>query len=392
VTVIDLPQRQRPTHGAFKVELFAGKDLAAAQWPSLADGCDWTMYVFQSREFLDVWLDTIGGTGCVEPYLAVVKDDDGRGVFYLPLAIETKFNIRLLRFADYGVADYNAPILAADRPLSRQEFADIWSEILSLLPHFDVIDLKKIASDVAGAFNPLTYLDCTAFAESGHVMMLTGLRDGSEKRLSLTKLRRKLARNHKGLARIGETRFIADPSGAALAHVTERLIALKRQRFLNTQMPDFLAEPGVEQFYRAMMSPARLGNIGRLSALTVDGTVASAHFGFVGQDRFYYIMPAYDPAFGRHRVGYLLLQHLVDLSIEQGFDSFDLGVGDERYKDTWATHRLALHSYERAVTAAGRLYLQMRRVRRFVGSGGVRNAVLNFKLKKTSRPINGPAI
>jgi CelD/BcsL family acetyltransferase involved in cellulose biosynthesis len=174
--------------------------------------------------------------------------------------------------------------------------------------------------------------------------------------------------------------------------VTERLIALKRQRFLNTQMPDFLAEPGVEQFYRAMMSPARLGTIGRLSALTVDGTVASAHFGFVGQDRFYYIMPAYDPAFGRHRVGYLLLQHLVDLSIEQGFDSFDLGVGDERYKDTWATHRLALHSYERAVTAAGRLYLQMRRVRRFVGSGGVRNAVLNFKLKKTSRPINGPAI
>jgi CelD/BcsL family acetyltransferase involved in cellulose biosynthesis len=372
VSVIDLPQRDRPARIDLKVELFAGKDLAAARWPSLADGRDWTMYVFQSREFLDVWLNSIGGSGRVEPYLVVVKDGDGRGVFHLPLAIETKFNVRLLRFADCGVADYNAPVLAAGCTLSRQDFTDLWSQILSLLPGFDIIDLKKIASDIDGAFNPLTYLDCRAFAESGHIMPLTGLRDSSAAQAPLTKLRRKLAYNHKSLSRVGDARFISNPSGAALTQVTERLIALKRQKYLNTQMPDFLAEPGVERFYRDMMSPARLGSIGHLSALTVDGTVASAHLGFVGQRRFYYILPAYDPEFSRHRVGYLLLQHLVEQSIEQGFDAFDLGVGDERYKDTWATRHLALYSHERAVTAAGRLYLQMRRVRRFVSASGVR--------------------
>jgi CelD/BcsL family acetyltransferase involved in cellulose biosynthesis len=374
VTVIDLPSRERQPRIPLEVELFAGKDLAAAQWPSIADGRDWSMYVFQSREFLDVWLDTIGGAnaGRIEPYLIVVKDSDGNPILYLPLVIETRFNVRLLRFWDCGVADYNAPILAVGRTLSRQQFGQVWAEILALLPRFDIIDLKKIASDVAGAFNPLTYLDCTAFAESGHAIALPALRDGTDTRRSVVKLRRRLTHDHQGLSRSGEACFLANPSGATLTEVTARLLALKRQRYLRTQTPDFLAEPGVERFYREMMTPGRLGTVSHLSALTVNGTVASAHLGFIGRGRFYYILPAYDTAFARHRVGHLLLEHLVDRSVEEGFDSFDLGIGDGRYKDDWATHRLALYSHERAVTAAGRLYVQMRRVRRFVDSSGMR--------------------
>jgi CelD/BcsL family acetyltransferase involved in cellulose biosynthesis len=372
VTVVDLPlRRERQAQIPFKVELFA--DLAAADWPAIADRRDLKMYVFQSREFLDVWLGTIGQASRIEPCLVVVKDNDGQPLLYLPLAIETKFNIRLLRFMDCGVSDYNAPILAEDRTLSRHEFVQIWSAILSALPPFDVIDLKKIAGDIAGAFNLLTCLDCTDFAESGHAIALAQLRDGTDQESSAAKARRKLAQDHARLRRIGEPRFVTNPSGAALAEVTERLIALKRQRYLRSQTPNFLAAPGVESFYREMMSPARLGIVSHLSALTVNGDVASAHLGFIGRGRFYYIFPAYDVAFGRHRVGHLLLEHLIDATGEQGFDVFDLGVGDANYKDTWATHRLALYSHERAVTAAGRLYLQMRRVRRFVDSHGVRS-------------------
>jgi CelD/BcsL family acetyltransferase involved in cellulose biosynthesis len=100
--------------------------------------------------------------------------------------------------------------------------------------------------------------------------------------------------------------------------------------------------------------------------------VASAHLGFIGRGRFYYIFPAYDTAFGRHRVGHLLLQHLIDQSAAQDFDTFDFGVGDDSYKNRWATHHLALQSHERAVTGAGRVYLQMRRVGRFVAANGIR--------------------
>jgi CelD/BcsL family acetyltransferase involved in cellulose biosynthesis len=371
VTVIDLRPRGRVT--CFKVELLAGGNLAAADWPSIADDRDLRMYVFQSREFLDIWQATIGKASCIEPYFIVVRDADGRPILYLPLTIETKFNVRLLRFMDCGVADYNAPIVTAGRTLLRQEFHDVWADVLSLLPGFDVIDLKKIASDVAGAVNPLAYLDCTPFGESGHAIVLTRMRDQTDTRRSIVRLRRKLQSCAKGLNQIGESRFIVNPAAAEAARVTERLFELKRRKYQRTSTPDFLAAPGVERFYREMISPARLGKISHLSALTIGDAVAAAHLGFIGRGRFYYIFTAYDTAFGRHRVGHLLLQHLIDQSVAQDFDTFDLGIGDASYKNKWANHHLALHSHERAVTAAGRVYLQMRRVRRFVSASGIRN-------------------
>jgi CelD/BcsL family acetyltransferase involved in cellulose biosynthesis len=372
VTVIDLPRRERVSSASLKVELLAGANLAAADWPSIADGRDLRMHVFQSREFLDVWLDTIGKASRIEPYLVVVRDGDGRPVLYLPLAIETKFNLRLLRFMDCGVADYNAPIVAADRRLSRQEFHKVWAEILARLPAFDVVDLKKIANDVDGAVNPLTYLDCTPFGDSGHAVALTRFRDQTDTRRSIVRLRRKLQGYAKGLSQIGETRFLTHPDASETARLTERLLEFKRRKYERTSTPDFLAAPGVEQFYREMTSPGRLGKISHLSALTVGDTVASAHLGFIGRGRLYYILIGYDSQFGRYGVGHLLLQHLIDQSVAQDFDTFDLGIGDASYKNKWATHRLALHSHERAVTAAGRFYLQMRRIRRLVDASGVR--------------------
>jgi CelD/BcsL family acetyltransferase involved in cellulose biosynthesis len=370
VTVIDLPPRGRVA--SFKVELVAGGNLAAADWPSIADARDLRMYVFQSREFLDIWLDTIGKASRIEPCFIVVRDADGRPVLYLPLAIETKFNVRLLRFLDCGVADYNAPIVAADRPLSRQEFHAVWADVLALLPGFDVVDLKKIASDVAGALNPLTYLDCTPFGDSGHAIVLTRLREQTDTRRAVVRLRRKLQTYAKGLSRVGEPRFIVNPDAAEAAPVAERLLELKRQKYQRTSTPDFLTAPGVERFYREMMSPGRLGTISHLSALMIGDTVASAHLGFIGRGRFYYIFPAYDTEFARHRVGHLLMEHLIDQSVAQDFDTFDLGIGDASYKNKWATHHLAVYNHERAVTAAGRVYLQMRRVRRFVSASGIR--------------------
>jgi CelD/BcsL family acetyltransferase involved in cellulose biosynthesis len=372
VTVIDLPPRGRAARTSFKVERLAGGNLAAADWPSISDVRNLRMYIFQSREFLDIWLDTIGKASRIEPCFIVVKDSDGQPVLYLPLIIETKFNVRLLRFMDCGVADYNAPIVAADRTLSRQEFHQVWAGVLALLPNFDVIDLKKIASDVAGAVNPLTYLDCTPFGQSGHAIALTRLRDQTDTRRTVARQRHKLQSHAKGLNEIGEPRFIVNPAAAEAARVTERLLALKRQKYQRTSTPDFLAAPGVERFYREMMRPGRLGTISHLSALMVGDTVVSAHLGFIGRGRFHYIFPAYDTAFGRHRVGHLLLQHLIDQSVAQDFATFDLGMGDDSYKNKWATHHLALQTHERAVTAAGRVYLQMRRVGRLVSASGIR--------------------
>jgi CelD/BcsL family acetyltransferase involved in cellulose biosynthesis len=370
VTILDAPQRHYAAQPAFKVELI-GRERFASEWPSIADGSA-KMYVYQSREFLETWMNTIGRAQGIECYFVVVRDDDAEPVFYLPLAIETRFNIRFLRFMDCGVADYNAPIVFNHRTLTRQEFNKIWADILARLPAFDVIDLKKIAGDISGAFNPLTYLDCSTHHQSGHLLKLVRSAQANGSSTPSPSLKQKLGRELRKLGEAGNVEFIVNPTGVVAKKFTERLFDLKRRKYRQTNAADFLSAPGVADFYRQIANPQYSSKIGHLSALLVNDVIVSAHLGFTGRDRFYYILPAYDAAHARYRPGHLLLNYLVDQTTKQGVETFDLGVGDEAYKISWATERVSLYDYERAITKAGQFYLQMRRVRRFVKSGGIR--------------------
>jgi CelD/BcsL family acetyltransferase involved in cellulose biosynthesis len=371
VTAFDLSQRHRVARPSFKVELIGGERLAS-DWPSIADDRDLKMYAYQSREFLNVWVNTIGSTDRIECYFVMVRDNDAEPVLYLPLAIETRFNIRFLRFMDCGVADYNAPVVCARRKLTRQEFDAIWTEIVALLPSFDVIDLKKIAGDISGAFNPLTYLECSQHRESGHLLQFVRSAQADGGSTPSAGLRRKLDHELRKLGETGAVEFVVNPAGAMADEFIERLFELKQRKYRQTNTADFLRVPGVADFYRQIASSQQLEKIGHLSALLIDDTIVSAHLGFVGRGRFYYIFPAYDAAYARYRPGHLLLNYLVNQATHRGFEEFDLGVGDEAYKISWATERIALYDHQRAITTAGQLYLQVRRVRRFVKSGGVR--------------------
>jgi CelD/BcsL family acetyltransferase involved in cellulose biosynthesis len=369
LTLIDAPRPSSCRKARrLAVELFDGHDLVAARWPSVAADPDLLMHVFQSREFLEVWMATIGRARNAQCFLVVVADQDERPVLYLPLSVETRFNTRILRFMDAGVADLNAPILVAGQSLTRSEFLGVWSEILSLLPGIDVIDLQKMPSHVGAAHNPLTYLDCHSYKSSGHAIDLAHWHELAPKRGSIVRMRSKLRRHRRKLNAIEPTAFLANPSGPQWHRVMERLTGLKRQQYLRTS-GDFFAAPGVHDFYWDIAAPERLGRISHLSALTCGERIVAAHLGFVGPGRFYYILPAFDTEYRSFAVGLMLLGHLIEQCADEDYATFDLGEGDYSYKETWETHRIPLLSHERGLTAAGVVYGQLRRARRFLDVG-----------------------
>jgi CelD/BcsL family acetyltransferase involved in cellulose biosynthesis len=355
-----------PTRG-LNVELFAGNDLTAAGWPSIMAGPELQMYVYQSREFLEAWMATIGQARGAQCFLVVVTDRDKRPVLYLPLAIETKFNIRILRFMDGGVADFNAPILVAGYEFTQNDFMEVWAEILSLLPTIDVIDLQKISGDVSTVRNPLTYLECDSYRSSGHTIHLDCLHTDSHKERSIARMRKKLRRQYQRLSESGTAEFLVNPSGTRLDQVMDILFDLKRKQYLRTSGRDFFAMPGVHDFYREMAAPGRLDRISHLSALTCGSEVVSAHLGFIGRGRFYYVLPAFDTRYRSLAVGHVLLDHLIESS-KKDYAAFDLGEGDFSYKEKWTTHLVPLWSCEQAVSTPGFVYCQLRRIRRFVGN------------------------
>lgn len=373
MNAIDMPWRRPvvPAAARFAVEVHAGDGLAAADWPSIAAPYDLAMYAFQSREFLHVWMATIGKARGSECYFVVVKDA-GRPILYLPLAIERVFRVRLLRFLDAGVTDYNAPILHCGRDLTRREFQALWREILSRLPRIDAIDLQKMPHDVAGRLNPLTFLDCVPYMSSGHSIVLAALRSEVDARPKVRAQRKNLQRRARALNAVGKVEFVDNPAAAARETVLSRLLELKRQKYMRTIGRDFLATPGVAGFYREIAAPERLGRISHLAAILCNGEVVSGHLGFIGRGRFHYILPAYEARFRRFEVGHLLLQHLIDQSAAQGVATFDLGVGDFPYKARWATHRLVLGCHQRALSVAGWVFFRLRGARHLAASTGIR--------------------
>jgi CelD/BcsL family acetyltransferase involved in cellulose biosynthesis len=345
------------------VELFDGADWDAANWPSIGAGPALEMSVFQAREFLETWMRTIGLDRRVRPVLAVVVDGDARPVLYLPLAIETKFGVTLLRFMDGGVSDLNVPIMARDRSLAPDEFAAVWKEILSRLPALDVIDLRKMPDHLNGVRNPLTFLPCDPGHDNGCLMLFSALPE-VQGRASVVRTRKKLRRQHRRLSELGDTRFLCNPAGDALRRAVDGLFDLKRMQYMRTWGSDFLAKPGINRFYREISEPGRLGRVSHVSGLMCGDNLVSAHLGFAGRNRFYYVMPAYDIEYRALAPGYLLLDHLMTQCRDAGYEAFDLGEGEHPYKEKWVTHRVPLRSYQRALTFAGLLYLQANRIRR----------------------------
>ncbi|SRR5579883_2239880 len=354
----DLAQASRRR---FKVELFDGADLDAVAWPSLDAGPELLMYVYQSREFLEIWMETVGKGRRARCFLVIIKDAYNRPILYLPLAIETRLNSRILRFMDGGVVDFNAPILSAATALGREEFTAVWSEICALLPAFDFIDLQKIAIEVCGQRNPLTYLDCHTYRSSGHAVALSDRTMPAT--ASAIRMRKKLERQRQRLTELGPVRFINGSTAARRPAVIDRLTALKREQYLRTSGRDFFASPGIHEFYARMASPELVDRISDLSALFCGDEIVSAHLGFRGRGRFYYVLPAFDTRYRPFAVGLLLLDHLVEHCAEEQYAIFDLGEGDADYKSKWATHRLPLLTCEQAMTPVGAMFGQLRRVR-----------------------------
>ena len=346
----------------FRVEIFDGTDLTGAAWPSIAAAPELLMHVYQSREFLEVWMATVGKARRTRGFLVVVRDGYNRPVLYLPLAIETRFNNRILRFMDGGVVDFNAPILHSSTTLTHDEFAAIWDDICARLPTFDLIDLQKIAADICGAPNPFTYLDCGPYRSSGHALALSARTE--QVTSSVGRMRKKLKRQRQRLAAIGPIRIVNGSSASHLPSMVDRLIALKRQQYLRTTGRDFFTSPGVLEFYLRMTTPELLGRISDLSALFCGDEVASVHLGFRARGRFYYVLPAFDTRYRPFAVGLLLLDHLVERCAEVGYAIFDLGEGDSAYKSKWSTHSVQLLSREQAMNPLGALFGQIRRVRR----------------------------
>jgi CelD/BcsL family acetyltransferase involved in cellulose biosynthesis len=329
-------------------------------WPRSSARGDVRAFVFQCADILDVWCNTIGRARGVEPLFVTVLATSGRPALLLPFGIQTQHGTRILRFLDGGVSDYNAPIVLPDAA-AIGDAQTIWSEISRYLPPFDVAILEKMPQMVGDLANPLFPLAQNFHHESCHAVALYGpwetfAHDKISNAADSRRRRRKL--DKLGTVQIG----IAE-SAEMREQFLAAMMRMKRRKYIDTKGYDAFQDPGAEDYF--LETTRRLGAGGpvQLSALTLDGRILAAHWGYVTGDRFYHLMPAHEGGEWRaYAPGRLLNEWLLQWCIERGLKYLDFGIGDEPYKFDYCDLHIPLRDAFLPVTLKGRLYATARKL------------------------------
>lgn len=385
-----------PPSGALAVPHVIVTETLAAHaniWPALAQSHRHHVYAFQCRDFLEVWLATIGLARGTRPLFVRVNDGNGDPLFLLPLGLETIGGIRQLGFLDGGVVDYNAPVLfAGAATLDAAAMAQLWRAIVAALPAFDVAIFTKMPATVGAMANPMLHLGARPDRQSAYFLNLINPSVAPQgKGRTGNALFKDSRRRRRRLEEQGQVCFKIAGTDQERTHFLAAMLRQKRRRYLESRGVDGFKRPGYLDYFDAMTE--RFGATGEVSlgALLFKGEPVAVHWGIVTSNRFYYLMPSFEAGdLAKYSPGSLLLEHLVEWCRDRSMAIFDFGVGDESFKLEVASDTVPLFRAEQSKTLAGRACLSSKTIREQLSDGPLGDRWRTLKRSWGTR-LNGSA-
>jgi CelD/BcsL family acetyltransferase involved in cellulose biosynthesis len=301
-------------------------DLASARsaWTDLAERSG---NVFSTWEWASAWWRQFGRDGSLR--VVEVRRSDGSPAAILPLYEASRRPLRIVRIVGHGLADQLGPISApADRTLAATSLlhtlsgrSPSWDLVLAdRLPRVEGWRELTSGTVVRQEPSPVLGIDGKTwddFLASRSANFRSQVR-GRE---------RKLVRNH-GL------RYRLTERPGDLTRDLGSLYSLHRARWGG--ISDAFS-PKRWEFHKEFAAQALARGWLRLWIAEVEGRPIAAWYGFRFGDADWYYQAGRDPAWERSSVGFALLTHTMRESFEDGMREYRLLLGDESYKDRFAT-------------------------------------------------------
>lgn len=293
-------------------EPLASVAAAREEWAELAARSG---TIFATPEWHELWLAHHDG----EPRLTALRDDAGRLRAVLPLVLERRGPLRLLRFSGHGPGDENGPVCAPeDRPAAVAAL-----RALVARPGHDVFLGEQLPPWAAAG---------RVLAREGSPLLRIDGRSWDELLAARSRnLREQARRCERKLAREHELRFrLADAD--TLESDLETLFRLHRARWGGARTPFAAQEP----FHRAFAAVARERGWLRLWLLELDGQAAAVWLGYRYGSADSYYQLGRDPARDAASAGFVLLAHTIREAASDGMREYRFLRGDESYKHRFA--------------------------------------------------------
>ena len=336
-------------------------NLAAAEpaWARLEAECGGSIY--QTRRFLGPWMATFGARARTTPMIVVASNAAGEPVALLPLGVTRRGIVRIAGFLGGSDSNANLGLFRPDTTFTPVDLESILRAAAAKAPvRPDIFLLENQPKQWEGASNPL---DVFASLPSASFSHRGGLVDDPRAFLAarLSKdTAKKLRKKQKRLEDMGALALFSPTSPADVSRVLDAFFTQKLATFREKHIHSEFSSPEARSFLERASAPGVDGARPaiELHALTLGGRVIATYGGGVHLDHLHLMFNSYDldPEFARSSPGDLLLQMLLEQKCREKLKSFDLGIGEARYKSSWCDSVEPMFDSVLAITAPGHAF------------------------------------
>jgi CelD/BcsL family acetyltransferase involved in cellulose biosynthesis len=355
MAILELEEAGRPaasSAASFRVEFVRDWALAAARWNNTGEATS-----FQHSHWLDTWYRAFD---TVAPLIALISDTvTQRDVALVPLICRSHHGVRLVEFADLGVSDYNAPILACGAPRDSARLHAIGRALLAALRRLpdrpDLIRLKKMPAEIRGRPNPLVASGWNGSSSLNGNLVEVGddfaIYSASIKKMQLPRCWRVFTR-HPG------ARFrIATTVDEALRFI-EVLDIQQRDRMKQLGLRFVLDDIRHAKFYRDVVSRGVVEGYAVVSALICDDGIVATTMGLRRGTNYSLLRTSNAGGqWSNCSPGLLCVERTMAVLHDQGVRHFDLSIGNYDYKRRFGAKPLPLTDVSIALSWRGVPYV-----------------------------------
>ena len=354
-------------------EVFDDLEKARAPWAEIEGQARASPY--QRHGFVEAWHQTTGRARAITPMIVVARDETGRVNAVLPLGRSRRGPVWVAEFLGGADANFKMGLFRQGLDVKSEAIVDLLRRAARMtIPRVDVFWLSNQPISWQGVANPMAALPRRPSPSFGHKSALPGDFGAWLKSHHSKEARRKLHKKDRRLNAIGALSHIIAQDEPSARAILAAFLRQKEARTRSLGLANPYGEPHTARFFdiAATRNIAQGAQVLELHALMSGEKIVATFGGVVQADRFCGMFISYDedPEIARCSPGQLLILETVrDLSA-RGVATFDLGVGEARYKDANCEADEPLFDAAVAVTplgfAAGAAALRLRSVKRWI--------------------------
>jgi CelD/BcsL family acetyltransferase involved in cellulose biosynthesis len=314
-------------------------------------------FAYQTLDWTKAVFTHLASKSRSRPFFIEVRDADAhRIIMMLPLIITKRFGLTTISAFNYDVCEYAAPLVASGLSLTTAQMDVIWEAICAVLPKSDLVDIRQIPERVSTVPNPLALMphkrdsDLSAYGlslEGDPKTLLPRLLPPARHKELQKKLRRLHAR--------GNVQFVEAKNEMQASQIFEAMLDQRLRRFKKLGRFDLLSRPEIVSFYReAAYQSLRDSGPVRLFGLFVDDECIAANYVLVhARTAHGVILSIADGKWKNCSAGIVIATKIIEWAAEQGYDYFDLTIGNLAYKSDVGAQSRPLHRITQARTLLG---------------------------------------